>query len=156
MHSFFSFLPKWQSKVRKAGSSQKASRMGNLIAYERRGQPIWTPRQYETLALEGYQKNIIVYRCVTLIARSIGSIPWVLVDQKASYMDHALLRLLRSPSPCQAGSSFMEALVSFLLLSGNTYLEAVGPEKGVPEELYILRPDRMKVIPSGSRCDRSL
>lgn len=148
-HPQGSFFPKMQNLFKRK-HSQKASQMGSLIAYERRGKPVWTPRQYESLSLEGYQKNVIVYRCVTLIARSIGSIPWIAVEKDTPYTEHAVLNLLKSPSPYQAGSSFMEAVVSFLLLSGNSYIEAAGPDTGIPEELYVLRPDRMKVIPHAS------
>jgi hypothetical protein len=37
--------------------------------------------------------------------------------------------------------------VSFLLIAGNSYVEAVGPDRGAPRELYVLRPDRMRVLP---------
>ena len=40
----------------------------------------------------------------------------------------------------------MEALTAYLLLAGNAYLEAV-IAKDEPLELYLLRPDRVKIIP---------
>lgn len=128
-------------------ASTKTSRVGSLIACGAVGNPVWTPRRYDSLAAEGYQKNVIVYRCVNLIARSLSSVPWILYSGDAELDQHPLLSLLNSPSPRQAGSAFMEAVVGYFLLSGNTYIEAVQDQEGHPIELHPLRPDRMKIVP---------
>ncbi len=41
-------------------SEKKASATAPLFITEGAHQPLWTPRQYDTLAEEGYQKNIVV------------------------------------------------------------------------------------------------
>ena len=128
-------------------SSRKTSGVGSLVAYGTVGNPVWTPRRYDALAAEGYQKNVIVYRCVNLIARGLGSIPWLLYRKETEIEQHPLLNLLNSPNPRQAGSAFMEAVAGYLLLSGNSYIEAVLNHEGYPAELHPLRPDRMKIIP---------
>lgn len=130
-------------------SETKASATAPLFVSAGSHQPVWTPRQYDTLAEEGYQKNIIVYRCVSLIARGVASVPWQVYKHEARLETHPLLTLLENPNPQQGLSRFMEALTSYLLLSGNAYVEAVIPEKE-PWELYLLRPDRMRVIPGKS------
>jgi HK97 family phage portal protein len=60
-----------------------------------------------------------------------------------------LLDLISRPNPLQGKYELIESAVCHLYLSGNTYMECVGaPGQGaVPQELYVLRPDRMKVIP---------
>ncbi|MGV8948963.1 MAG: phage portal protein [Candidatus Paracaedibacter sp.] len=128
-------------------SSTKSSSVAPLVACGMVGNPVWTPRRYDALAAEGYQKNVIVYRCVNLIARGLGSVPWLLYHGDTEVDHHPLLDLLNSPSPRQAGSAFMEAVAGYLLLSGNTYIEAVMDHCGRPIELHPLRPDRMKIIP---------
>jgi HK97 family phage portal protein len=44
----------------------------------------------------------------------------------------------------------MTSAVSYLPLAGNAYFEKLapltGPNKGIPQELYVLRPDRMRVM----------
>jgi HK97 family phage portal protein len=47
----------------------------------------------------------------------------------------------------QTGREFMEALVTNLLVAGNAYAEIVSLD-GRPRELYALRPDRVKIVPS--------
>lgn len=130
---------------------QKMSQGGSLLACGTLGQPVWTPRRYDSLADEGYQRNVIVYRCVNLIARGLASVPWLLYERQKhvehELEKHPLLDLLRTPSPRHAESAFVESLVSYLLLSGNTYIEAVFNDLNQPQELYPLRPDRIKVIP---------
>ncbi len=110
-------------------------------------QPRFTPRQYDRLAFEGYQKNVIAYRCINLISQSAAAVPFALYKNKQRVDDHPLLTLLERPNPTQGGKELFEALFAFSLIAGNTYLEAVGPAASSPRELWALRPDRMKVIP---------
>jgi len=130
--------------------ARKSSRIGRLIALEGGGRARWTPRDYGTLAREGYARNAIVYRAVRLIAESVGTLSFVLYEGAAERDEHPLLELLRRPNPRQDGTSFLENVASHLLLAGNAYIEAVGVggEGGTQvRELYALRPDRMKLVP---------
>ncbi|MBY0501462.1 MAG: phage portal protein [Alphaproteobacteria bacterium] len=128
---------------------KKASATTPLLVTGSAHQPLWTPRQYESLAEEGYQKNIIVYRCVSLIARGIGSVSWKLYKGDSRLDTHPLLTLLYHPNPQQGLSRFMEALTAYFLLAGNVYIEAVIPERE-PLELYLLRPDRVRIVPGST------
>lgn len=135
------------SLLKKFTLQRKASRVGDIITGPLKDLPLWTPKSYTDLAEEGYHNNVIVYRCVTLIARNLASIPWIAYRKNHQLpQSHPLLMLLNRPSPRQAGSAFMEEVVSYLLLAGNSYIEAVGPGSA-PAELYALRPDRMRVVP---------
>jgi len=127
----------------------KASALAPLFMTAGVHQPLWTPRQYDTLAEEGYQKNIVVYRCVSLIARGVSSVPWRVYRKDMRLEVHPLLSLLQNPNPQQGLHSFMEALTAYLLLAGNVYIEAVIPGTE-PLELYLLRPDRVRIIPGGA------
>lgn len=104
----------------------------------------WNKRDYNSFAKEGYQKNVIAHRCISEIARSIGLVPFKLFLDREVITEHPLLNLLRRPNPLQGSSAFIEAVVSTWLISGNAFIEIVGDE---PEELYNLRPDRMKIEP---------
>ncbi len=134
---------------------KKASRVGRYMALEGGGYARWTPRDYAALAREGYTRNAIVHRAVRLTAESIGGLSFVLYGGAAEHDAHPLLDLIRRPNPRQDGASFLESLASHLLLAGNAYVEAVGltEEGGLAQsvmqvrELYVLRPDRMKVVP---------
>ncbi len=125
---------------------KKTSQVGHLLAWNQVGRPVWTPRQYDALTEEGYQKNVIVFRCVNLIARNVATPPWILYQGDQEMESHPLMTLMEHPNPLQTRTAFLEALAANILLSGNAYVEAVG-DTGQAKELYLLRPDRMQVIP---------
>lgn len=122
----------------------------SILACTVLGQPVWTPRQFSALADEGYQKNVIVYRCINLIAKSMASIPWSLYQQDKKgiheLVQHPWLKLMAHPNPQQGRGAFLEAMVGYLLLSGNSFIEVLVGQDNKPLELYPLRPDRMRVI----------
>jgi HK97 family phage portal protein len=136
-------------KVFARPQSTKASAAGPVIAWSQVGRPKWTPRRYDTLAEEGFRKNVIAYRCVSMIATAAAHVPWLLYDSQGNEIDrHDLLDLLRHPNPLQDGVSFLEGIYASLLIAGNAYIEGVRPrEDELPIELFTLRPDRMKLVP---------
>ncbi len=134
----------------------KESAVGHLISLMQVGRAKWTPRLYDQLAKEGYQKNVVAYRCINLIANSSARIPWVLRNRKSGeeVTNHAALTLMARPNPSIHGQvAFLSTCFGFKLIAGNSYIEAVGPRKdevnphSPPRELWPLRPDRMKIIP---------
>lgn len=130
---------------------KKYSGAGVAISAYTTGQPVWTERNYSSLAKEGYIENVIAYRAVREIAIGVGNIPWLLYEKDEEVIDHPLLDLLLRPNSTQAGVAFFEAFTSFYLLAGNAYIEAieVGNRQAPITELWNLRPDRMKVIDGG-------
>ena len=127
----------------------KTSAAKGLIALHRLGQPTWTPRDYASLAKAGYEKNVIAYRCVRMIAEAASSAPLKVVEAGEVHCAHPLIDLLAQPNPEQSGAELFESFYGFLQTAGNGYLEAVMLD-GRPRELYALRPDRMKAHPGKS------
>ncbi|MEM7429480.1 MAG: phage portal protein [Pseudomonadota bacterium] len=124
----------------------KASAAAGLIALHSHGRPVWTPRNYEALAKEGYQENAVGYRCVRMISEAAASVPWVLFEADEELDEHGLLSLLSRPNAAQSGSDLLETFYAQLQTAGNAYLEAVVLD-GAVRELHGLRPDRVKVVP---------
>ena len=129
--------------MRGAPPEAKASAAKGLISLHRLGQPAWTPRDYASLARAGFEKNVIAYRCVRLVAEAAASAPLAVVEDGAVMAEHPLTRLLAAPNPEQSGAEFLENFYGFLQTAGNGYMEAATID-GIPRELYVLRPDRMK------------
>lgn len=137
----------------------KASRTGAASAVGMVGRAVGTPRNYENLAREAYQKNVIAFRSVAEVARSVSSVPWTLFEEGANgtereLINHDILHLLERPNPMQGGTELFEAWTAYLLLSGNTYLEGVTSQltreppsaAHPPQELWVKRPDRMRIV----------
>lgn len=131
---------------RRRPPEEKASRAAPLIALFSAGRPRWTPRDYASLAREGFAKNAIAYRAVRLIGESASALPLLLMAGREELEVHPLLDLMRRPNPRLTGSSLMEAICSYLMVAGNAYVEAVAVE-GEIRELHLLRPDRVKLVP---------
>ncbi len=117
-----------------------------LIALQSHGQPVWTPRNYKTLAKEGFMSNPVAYRCVRMIAEAAASVPFTLFEGADELDTHPLLDLLKRPNPALGGAEFFEDWYGYLQIAGNSYMEAVALGEEV-RELYVLRPDRVKIIP---------
>lgn len=130
---------------REGAPEVKDSRTGALIAYAGGGRARWTPRDYASLASEGFGKNPVAYRCVRMIAEAAAATPLVVFADGVRTDDHPLAKLLARPNPEQSGAEWLEGLYGALQAAGNAYAEATGD--GAPEELWSLRPDRMKVVP---------
>jgi len=125
----------------------KASRAGPLIAMQTGiGNPVWSPRDYQAFAREGFMQNAVAYRAVRMIAEAAASVPLQLYEGEHEVSDHPLLNLIARPSPVSSAPDLFEAWYGFLLVSGNAYMELVALD-GEPRELYALRPDRMQVVP---------
>lgn len=147
----------WQALWRR---EIRASAAGPLIGLTGAGTAQLMPRRFDAFAEEGYRKNVVVYRAVGEVARSAASVPWRLfrrADQgePERLETHPLLDLLARPNPLMAHSEFVEAVLGYLQIAGNGFVEAVslagsGQGAGAPRELWPLRPDRMAVIKSAT------
>ncbi len=109
---------------------------------------------FVSLAREGFTQNSVVFACVKEIAEAAAGVSWQLFQRSPDgglreIGQHPVLRLMQRPNPLQGKFEFFESVLSYLYLSGNTYLELVGAgsEETPPRELYALRPDRMRVLP---------
>jgi HK97 family phage portal protein len=115
------------------------------------GQAVWMRRDITKFADEGYRRNVVAHRAVSMIAVAAASVPWKLTERRARSNrvidSHPLLSLLNKPNPLQGGTELCEAFYAFRLIAGNSYLHAIGPKGGAPLELHVLRPERVQVVP---------
>jgi HK97 family phage portal protein len=65
--------------------------------------------------------------------------------------DHPLIRLLNNPNPFMSRFQFYATLIMDRYLAGNSYVLKVRGPLGNVEELWRLRPDRVRVIPDKAR-----
>jgi phage portal protein BeeE len=128
----------------------KAEMSPGLLFSEQRA-PVFTPRQYDKLSREGYEKNVIAYKCVNELCNSISSIEWFVqvrsTGKPVEDPGHWLVKLLNKPNIHQTFGDFLFRTTAFYLIAGNTYWEKVRVGGGgPPRQLQVPRPDRMKVL----------
>lgn len=118
------------------------------------GKPQMTPANFEQFANTGYGKSAIVFRCVSMIAGAARGLSFDLYNIKnrknpVELETHPFLDLWNKPNPMQSTHDFVENLIAFYVLDGNSYVEANrGASKtAIPLEIWNVRPDKMKVIP---------
>lgn len=120
------------------------------------GKPVWTSREFTKFSEEAYIRNVIAHRAVSMVATAAANVPWLLFRKdkegaKHNLSHHPLLSLLGRPNPNCAGAEFFEAVYAYKLISGNSYIQLLAPNKMPVRELYVLRPDRVQVI-AGKDC----
>ncbi len=126
-----------------------ASKAGRLISLTFANRPVWTPKRYDKLAEESYAKNAVAFRAISEIAKCAGSVPFSLfrgaAGKQVEIDEHPLLDLLERPNSLQGRASFIQSVIGFYLIAGNSYIESVGVKTKPPTELWPKRPDRMTV-----------
>ncbi|MDB2415439.1 phage portal protein [Rickettsiales bacterium] len=115
------------------------------------GKPVWSGREYPKFADEGYVRNVVTHRCISMIANGAANIPWKLYKitengKTQISKSHKIINLLRNPNPSMSGNDFLEDIYSKYLISGNAYIQAIRNPEGEIAELFSLRPDRVSVI----------
>lgn len=137
-----------RSAPEKGAPEEKASATGPVIAFHGAGRPAWSARDVSSLTRSGFLANPVGFRCVKMIAEAAAAVPFVLQDTHKRYDVHPILDLIARPNGLQGGADLLESFYGQFLLSGDGYVEAAGQSsKGGPAELYVLRSDRMKVVP---------
>ncbi len=91
-----------------------------------------------------------VYACVRVIAETVASLPFSVFEQdkegSQKALDHPLYRLLHDePNPEMTSFVWREAMLTHLLLWGNSYSQILRAGRGSIVGLYPLLPDRMEV-----------
>ena len=107
---------------------------------------------YTNFAKWGYGKNEIVHACIRELANGVAS-PRYYVGVKGveggveEIENTPLANLIERPNHNDDWYSFMEKMVTFLQVSGNVYVLKERDRTNTVIKLWLLRPDRVSVIP---------
>lgn len=136
--------------IRRAFSSKESQARIALVT-DKVGKAVYTEANYEGFAKKGFQRNVIVYAAISKIATSCAGVNWVLYSgkgkNKTELETHPFLDLWARPNPLQSTSEFVESLIGFLKIAGNSYIEE-NVVKGKATELWPVRPDKVKIVPN--------
>lgn len=138
-------------------------------AYYLLGQNSLASSRYDNpkLAIEGYMRNIIVYRAITLISGQVKRMRCKLFklnvkkELTEEIKNHPLLTLLGAPYPNMSKSYFLERLTTQKLIYGNNYIEKIYNIRGgafnatPPLALLPLRPDWISIEEGNNSLNKS-
>lgn len=98
-----------------------------------------------------YEDNAWVYVAVNRIAEAAALVPLRVYRQAGERCipleAHPAEALLAAPNPFLSGFELIEQTVGALELTGNAYWFLAGDVQGRPAEIWLLRPDRVAVVP---------
>lgn len=102
-----------------------------------------------------YTKYTHVFACVDAIARNLAKLPLKIYKLKSissskdrrseEVTDGPIWSLFNTPNKFTSGYGLRYGIVAFIKLLGTSYLEKVGRDLANPTELWLLRPDWMKI-----------
>lgn len=100
---------------------------------------------------ENYERY--VQRSIDLISQEVASAHLRLYKakqngEKEEILDHEFLKMWNNPNPDMTKSEILEHLSAFLDINGNSYLLKAKDGSGKTREIYPLRADWVKVVPS--------
>ena len=115
------------------------------------GQATYPDASFESFATEGYAKSEIVHACIRELAVSAASPRYYIqapsTDGGAVEVTSGLLYdLTTRPNPTSDWYSFIENMVTYLMVAGNSYVLKERSRSGKVMALYNLRPDRVRII----------
>lgn len=108
------------------------------------------------IGVDAYRLNVIVYRCVNLIAGSASHVPWLVFKNHGSGRsligNHPIYRLLAKPNPEKAGADFFCEVIAGKLLFGNSYILSIAADKSPPPAIYLLHSQATEIVTRQNRA----
>ncbi|MYI41928.1 MAG: phage portal protein, partial [Chloroflexi bacterium] len=102
-----------------------------------------------------YEQSPWVYIAINRIAEAGALVPLKVFsmqgERRIGIDNHPLEQLLNNPNPLTSRFELIEQTLGSLELHGNAYWLLVGDERGRPGEIWMLRPDRVSVVPDAAR-----
>ena len=106
---------------------------------------------YSNFSAQGYGKNEIVHACIRELADGAASPRYYLGIENEGGIeeikDSPLASLINRPNQNEDIYAFIERLVTFLQVSGNVYVLKERDRTNQITNLWLLRPDRVSIIP---------
>lgn len=101
------------------------------------------------LAVSYYTKCSPLFNAIDMIATAISAIPPQVYDkeQEIWVKNHPILDLFQKPNADITWEEFIYALVSFYIVTGDTYIVASGKEQTPPKEIYTYPSQAVTLIP---------
>ena len=115
------------------------------------GQATYPDANYANFASEGYAKNEIVHACIRELSTAAAS-PRYMVQAPSTdggtveVTSGLLYDLVTRPNSTDNWYSFIEQLVTYLQVAGNAYIFKERSRGNRVTGLYLLRPDRIRII----------
>lgn len=120
--------------------------------YVSQQEPRNAPFSYRRAAATGFLRNEVVRACIMERSESASEARLRLVRRTGSEIEeverHRMLDVLAEPNPLMDTVEFVSAFIVQSDIGGNVYVLKIPDRVGRTTQLWFLRPDRVKVVPS--------
>lgn len=96
---------------------------------------------------EGYAENPIAFKCISMVARAISTLPVDVYRGETLVKNHPAIELLRRPNPHRSGAQFFEELLTDYQATGNAYARKIVVGADKVKELWRFPSTEMTVLP---------
>ncbi len=102
-----------------------------------------------------YEQSPWVYIAINRIAEAGALVPLNIFrlagERRIGISNHPVEQLLAKPNPLTSQFELFEQTLGSLELHGNAYWFLAGDAAGQPREIWVLRPDRVSIVPDETR-----
>jgi HK97 family phage portal protein len=113
--------------------------------------PIYPTGDYFVYSTQGFERNELVYAGMRRIMDAVAMTPLRIYDAHGNPIDnHPARKLLERPNPFMGEHLLWEMTVLYLYLAGQMFWVKVHARGGAVVELWPLRPDRVRILPSNA------
>lgn len=115
------------------------------------GRAQFPDNSYRTFADEGYSKNELVYAAIEELSTSAAEPEMMLKVGDQWTHDAPIIDLLENPNPFMDRFEFWATIIMHRSIAGNAYVLLIRSGSAKPVEMWIMRPDRVSVVPDSSK-----
>lgn len=123
-----------------------------LLSAVQAGQAAFADYSYEALYREGYSRNEIVFACIEEWATDFAEPKLQAYNWTANGAElvpnHPAVAIWNNPNPWLSGDDLQAGLQMYKRLAGNAFMLKVRSGARKVVEYWLLRPDRVKVVPA--------
>ena len=113
---------------------------------------------YLNFAKEGYGKSELVHACIRELSTGVANGRWYVGVQDdggiTELEDTPLANLIKYPNPTQDFGTWIQRAVTYLQVAGNLYVYKERSQTNDVIALWLLRPDRISIIPQDRGMNR--
>lgn len=123
--------------------------VGKLIINGMSDQAQWPNDNYTGYVNFGFNRNELVFACINKIMDSFSEAPLRIYDADDKEKPNSKFRvLIKRPNPFMTEVGLWNMTQVYYRIAGNAYLEKIRNRAGQVVELWPLRPDHVKIVPS--------
>lgn len=140
----------WREVFRPVLSLKATSAAPILVPQWQSGRAALPNARYETFAREGYGANELIYACVEELSTSAAEPKMQARNGEAWTVRGLILDLLNRPNPFMDRFEFFATVIMHRSIAGNAYALKVRSRAMRTVELWLMRPDRVRIVPSST------